>query len=99
MYSLRRGYFGDNPQCMDSSLPIEHLRGLGVRGGMFEILTRLIIPIQYKLERKTREHANTKHNRCLTTAISTQAHKRYSKMAKSKENTFLPDFDVNYILN
>ena len=36
MYSLRRGYFGDNPQCV----PIEHLRGLGIRGGMFEILAR-----------------------------------------------------------
>ena len=40
MYSLRRGYFGDNPQCVDSPLPIEHLRGLGVRGDMFEILAR-----------------------------------------------------------
>ena len=40
MYSLRRGYFGDNPQCVDSPLPIEHLRGLGVRSGMFEILAR-----------------------------------------------------------
>ena len=36
MYSLRREYFGDNPQYVDSPLPIEHLRGLGVRGGMFK---------------------------------------------------------------
>ena len=34
-----------------------------------------------------------------TTAGSTQAHKRYSKMAKTNENILLPDFDVNYILN
>ena len=65
VYSLRKGYFADNPQCVDSPLPIEHLRGLGVRGGMFEMLTRLLIRIQSKLVRKTREHANTKHNRCL----------------------------------
>ena len=38
-------------------------------------------------------------NRCLATADSTQAHKRFSKMAKSKESILLPDFGVNYILN
>ena len=65
VYSLRKGYFADNPQCVDSPLSIEHLRGLGVRGGMFEMLTRLLIRIQSKLVQKTREHANTKHNRCL----------------------------------
>ena len=37
MNSLRREYFGGNPERVDSPLPKEHLRGLGVRGGMLKI--------------------------------------------------------------
>ena len=53
----------------------------------------------YVIETRAKDSRTQNKTGVCTTAGSTQAHKCYSKMAKAKENIFLPDLDVNYIVN